>query len=402
MNPATTGHEVARAPGRSGLRLEDVVARVLELHAASTTDLADTLWRVPAANYVAEEHFAREQALLFRDAPVFACLSADIAQPGDFFTLESGGVPVVVLRRRDGTCSAFVNVCSHRAAPVFEGRGRTGRTVSCPFHGWTYRSDDGQLAGRPRSCGGFQELEETECGLLPVASAERHGLVVVRPGRPEPIDVDGWLGGMGEELGSLPLADYVLFRESSRRWQCNWKLLLDTFFESYHIFALHRKSLGSSYLGIASPLDTYGAHMRVVIPQSTILDQAARPNEERDLFADAVVQYCLAPAAILSFLYGYLMVWRFTPLSAGTTLAGSALYTLGPVDDERSRARYEERFSSALRVTEQEDYPISERIHRNLASGVVDSTVLGRNEAAAVHFHREMHRRLADAERTAT
>lgn len=397
MKPVTTtGAEVVRTPGRTGLRLEDVVGRVLDLHAARTTELADTLWRIPAANYVAEERFAREQVRLFRETPVFACLSSDVGEPGAFFTLESGGLPIVVLRRRDGTCAAFVNACSHRAAPVFEGRGRTGRSVSCPFHGWTYRADDGRLAGRPKSCGGFEGLVAADCGLVPVAVAERHGLVVVRPGSREPIDVDGWLDGMGVELGSLPLADYVLFKESARRWQCNWKLLLDTFFESYHIFALHRKSLGSSYLGIASPLETYGVHMRLVIPRSTILDQAPRPEEERDLFADAVVQYCLAPAAILSFLYGYLMVWRFTPLSAGSTLAESALYTLGAVDDESARAAYEERFASAIRVTEQEDYPISERIHRNLASGAVGSTVLGRNEAAAVHFHREIDRRLAD------
>ena len=57
-----------------------------------------------------------------------------------------------------------------------------------------------------------------------------------------------------------------------------------------------------------------------------------------------------------------------------------------------------ERLHRALDVTEREDFPESERIHRVLASGRTGNSLLGRNEVAVAHFHRSLRSLLADAE----
>lgn len=158
-----------------------LVERVFAQHAARTTTLADTGTRVPAGRYVGEDQWRREQQTVFRHEPVFACLSVDVASPGDRFVFESGGVPIVIVRADDGELRAYVNVCRHRAAPLARECGAGERSFVCPFHGWVYDTGDGRLVGRPRSCDGFDFVDPAELSLLPLAVAERHGIVVVRP-----------------------------------------------------------------------------------------------------------------------------------------------------------------------------------------------------------------------------
>jgi phenylpropionate dioxygenase-like ring-hydroxylating dioxygenase large terminal subunit len=375
----------------------DLVGRVIEMNAQRTTTLAPAPLPIPSTNYTSAEHHARECAQVFRGRPVFACLSADIPTPGDVITFDSGGVPVVVVRAEDGQVRAYVNACRHRGAAVARGRGHVARSFTCGFHGWVYDTADGHLVGQPRSCAGFDSLDPSCLGLRPLAAAEGRGLVVVRPGGDEPIDVDDWLCGLGPELGARHYGALTAYRQQASTWQCNWKLLLDTFLESYHVFTLHRESLGSFYLGIASPFDAFGPHNRIVVPQTTILQQAERPREEWELLPYAVLQYFLAPNVIISNLYGYVMTWRFVADAADRTTVEHSLYTTEPVETDEGRQHFDTRFEAARSVTGDEDFPESERIHRNLASGLVDHTNAGRNEPGIIHFHDMLRAQLAVA-----
>ncbi|HEV8297088.1 MAG TPA: Rieske 2Fe-2S domain-containing protein, partial [Acidimicrobiales bacterium] len=272
----------------------ELVGRIIDMNAQRTTTLADDPLAIPAQNYTSDEHHALECAHLFRDQPVFGCLSVDVAEPGDSITFESGGLPVVVVRAPDGAVRAYVNACRHRGAPVARGHGHVSRTFSCPFHGWVYDIADGHLVGQPKSCGGFDALDATALGLRPLPVAEHNGIVAVQPTATSDgdldVDVDAWLCGLAPELGARAYGSLLPYRHAATTWRCNWKLLLDTFLESYHVFALHRVSLGSFYLGIASPFDAYGPHNRIVVPQTSILQQVERPREEWELLPYAVLQ----------------------------------------------------------------------------------------------------------------
>jgi len=365
----------------------ELVARILDQHASRTTTLAESTMRIPADRYVSEAFLRREQRS-FRRNPAFACLSIDLPEPGDSIPLQIGDVPIVVARGADGGVRAYVNVCRHRAATVVPEPVRGARSYSCPFHGWVYDVDDGHLVGQPRSCDGFAEVDEGRLGLQPLGVGESHGVVVVRAEGDEPVDVDAWLSGLGPELAALDYGSLVPYRRAAKSWRCNWKLLLDTFLESYHVFALHKTSLAPFYLGIASPFDAFGPHNRIVVPQSSILQLAEVPPEDRQLLPHAVLQYFLAPNVIISNLYGYVMTWRFVPDGPDETIVDHTLYTYVPVETDDDRANFDQRFDAAATVTGNEDFPASEAIHRNLASGVTDVTIAGRNEPGMVHFHR--------------
>jgi phenylpropionate dioxygenase-like ring-hydroxylating dioxygenase large terminal subunit len=370
----------------------ELVARVLDMQRARTTSMAEHSINVPATDYTSDVHHAAELRRLFGEAPVLAALSVDLPEVGDRITLESGGVPLVVTRASDGQIRAYVNVCRHRGAPLADGPSSGARSFTCPFHGWVYDLSDGRLLGQPRSCDGFAEVDPESLSLRSVPVAEGRGLIVVRPMGDRPIDIDEWAAGLGPELGSLHFESLTRHCRESRGWECNWKLLLDTFLESYHVFTLHRESLSSFYLGIASPFDAFGQHNRLVIPQSSIISQAERPSDEWELLPHSVVQYLLAPNVIVSNLYGYVMTWRFVPQGPGSTTVEHTLYTYTPVESDLDQRHFDQRFEAARSVTSLEDFPMSERVHRSLCSGVLEHITLGRNEPAVIHFHQLLER----------
>ena len=51
----------------------------------------------------------------------------------DYFTIEAGGVPLVVLRDKEGQLRALVNVCRHRGTIVAYGSGNCA-VLQCPYH----------------------------------------------------------------------------------------------------------------------------------------------------------------------------------------------------------------------------------------------------------------------------
>lgn len=73
----------------------------------------------------------------------FICRSAEIPQTGDFVTVQIFQEPLVAVRQSDGTIRVFLNVCTHRQSPVFEGHGCVGvdKSALCPYHGWAFGID---------------------------------------------------------------------------------------------------------------------------------------------------------------------------------------------------------------------------------------------------------------------
>jgi len=76
------------------------------------------------------------------DGWVSAGLATDIPEERAVIIVLKGGERVAVFRY-DGKVSAISNVCRHQAGPLGEGCIKDG-LVTCPWHGFQYRPDDGQ------------------------------------------------------------------------------------------------------------------------------------------------------------------------------------------------------------------------------------------------------------------
>ncbi len=178
-----------------------------------------------------------EQERIFRRAWQYVARADQVAEPGSFCTADTGGVPVVLVRDKEGTLRAFVNVCRHRGSLVCEGEGRR-ETLQCPYHAWTYNLD-GSLRAAPRS-EREPDFDQESLGLRPVLIDAWGPFVFVNPDLEAP--------PLAETLGELPELvaasgvdlDALRFLErSTSGYEANWKVCCENYLECYHCQVAH-------------------------------------------------------------------------------------------------------------------------------------------------------------------
>lgn len=343
----------------------------------------------PAAAYTDPERFAAESRVLFREGPTLLGLSAEMPAPGDYLSTTLDGVPVVAVRQADGSLRAMVNACRHRGAPLVSARaGHLGRSIVCGYHGWTYGTD-GALRARPLSAGAFDDVT-LNCDLHPVAVAERYGLIFVRAGSGRPIDVDDVLAGAEDDLGSFGLDRYSHVETRTNEWAMNWKLVLDTFTESYHIRWLHKNTIAPAFNSDCVIYEPFGRHCLSIGLRADVLDEVVKPKEEWSLLPYGTIQYLLVPNALLVHQIDHVEVWRIEPLAVGRVRTHTSIFAPSPPTDS-GRRYFTKNLDLLLQVTGTEDFPTMERIYATLESGALPELVYGRNEPPLVHFHRALN-----------
>lgn len=161
------------------------------------------------------------------------CHVNSIPRAGDYETFDLGPESVFVLRDRDGGIRAFHNVCRHRGARLLDGAGSCPATLTCPYHGWSYRQD-GSLVGVPMR-ETFPGLDRAAHALRPVRVDVALGFVFVcLAGDPPPV-AETW-GRLAAELAPYRLEEMVpLAPISTDVWNVDWKIAMDNYLESYHV-----------------------------------------------------------------------------------------------------------------------------------------------------------------------
>src|SRR6266567_8030891 len=121
---------------------------------------------IPAAWYLDERIAELERERVFGRNWIAVGRADQVVAPGQFFTVELAGEPLVVVRGNDGELRAFFNVCRHHAAAIATAPCGTAQHLRCPYHGWTYGLD-GTLKGAPEFAG-VCDFDRANNGLLPV------------------------------------------------------------------------------------------------------------------------------------------------------------------------------------------------------------------------------------------
>jgi phenylpropionate dioxygenase-like ring-hydroxylating dioxygenase large terminal subunit len=352
-----------------------------------TTEMGPAPYVNRVASYTCPAQWERERALLFGREPILVGLSGDAAEPGAYVSTDDTGVPILVVRGRSGALHAMLAICRHRGARVVSGTGRGARRFTCPYHGWTY-GEDGRLLARP-CAEGFAGLAEESLSLIPRPVAERYGMIFVRPSGGEPIDVDTHLGGAQRELGPLGLDRYTRFASHRTERAMNWKLVVDTFLEAYHVPSLHDRSLGPTILGTPAAWDAFGRSGRMVAVRRSIAELRRRPESEWNLLEHSVVLYLLFPNTILIHQVDHVeIVQAFPGAGPDTATIVFTLYTPEPAAGDGAQRHFQANFDLLVRVSENEDFRLGEEIQRNFHAAGHDTIVYGRNEPGVAHYHR--------------
>ncbi len=178
-----------------------------------------------------------EQERIFRHFWQYVGRTDEVSELGSFHTSRAGDIPVLLVRDREGTLRAFLNVCRHRGSIVCKGSGQR-ETLQCPYHAWTYGLD-GRLLAAPRSEreGG---LDDDHLGLVPLQLETWGPLVFVNPDlEASPLadtleDIPERILDAGIDIGALRF----LSRAESE-YEANWKICAENFLECYHCAVAH-------------------------------------------------------------------------------------------------------------------------------------------------------------------
>ena len=100
------------------------------------------IYRANRRIFTDEEIFELEMTHIFEGNWIYLAHESQLAEPGDYFTTYIGP-PAGRDHPRQATasCTALINACAHRGAMICRRKTDNRTTLTCPFHGWTFRND---------------------------------------------------------------------------------------------------------------------------------------------------------------------------------------------------------------------------------------------------------------------
>jgi phenylpropionate dioxygenase-like ring-hydroxylating dioxygenase large terminal subunit len=393
----STSSETTEIEGDVSVRLKrqaaiarDMQQRLMTHAINKTTDRESGPLFNDASAYTDPQILERERKEIFRTLPLLAALSRDIPRPGDKILFDAAGPSIVIVRSKDHTVKAYLNLCPHRASKVVVDC-RSSMLMTCPFHAWTFDLD-GKLVGLPGSKG-FQGIERARLGLIPVPVAEWHGLIfVIARAGDDKIDIDTYLGDLGPELRLFDFANSKPIKRSSLKIKANWKYALDTFGESYHVSVLHPNTVGKVALNDTIIYDGFAPHHRVGFAVLSMLEDAKESPEkwpQRPLSG----AYLLFPNTIIHVTAigpGHTHIfYRLYPGDLpGEAFTMMDTYRSGEIPEDESIEAWQIIHDYQGTVVENEDYNIAQVSQSNLEYAPSGFRVLyGSNEIALQRFH---------------
>lgn len=212
--------------------LRDELARLKKLPASQARTM-------PPAFYTSEDFLALEREEIFRKEWVCVGHISEVSKPGDYFTYEIVGEPLLIVRGEDNKIRILSNVCRHRANLVANGSGNS-KKFTCSYHFWNYNSD-GTLANAPLMAKS-EAFDKSKCSLPEFASEIWQDFIFV--------NLDGQAPPLAPRLDSfLPMINN--YHATGRHfqyvdhdvWKTNWKSLVENFMEGYHLSFAHLKTL---------------------------------------------------------------------------------------------------------------------------------------------------------------
>ena len=322
--------------------------------------------------------------------------SADIPAPGDHLVGEvpcwrsdstPGVVSVLVARGDDGVVRAFHNACSHRGAPLASTCGNVAR-FTCPYHAWVFRLD-GSVVGAP-----YVDHAVTQpLGALPLE--EWNGFLYVSAD-PDVGPLGPHLAGLDAVLAPFRLAEYVPVHQQTDVWDTNWKLLVENFMDTYHVFRVHRETFGTVGDSPANTTmhpgtDAWAYHVALDREE---MATAANTSLEGD-WRRAVVLASVFPAHVMQVQPDYLWYLQISPVGTDRVRVrwdvSVAPDVLAAQDDP---AAYVAELLDLLHRVNSEDKPVVVSLRRTAEGPQFDRGPLSRYESNVVDFDRHVVRRL--------
>jgi phenylpropionate dioxygenase-like ring-hydroxylating dioxygenase large terminal subunit len=372
-------------------------------HLKSVGPAADPLDSVslPGWLYFDPEFFEAEKKAFLRAAPQVVCHESEIAQPGDWRSLEYLGESVIVIRGDDGVARALSNVCRHRGSRIVDGTGGCARVLTCPYHAWSY-ARDGKLVGVPHRHE-YPGLRTGELALHQVALENWRGFlfVTLEPGAPSVADM---MTPYEDEVAPYRFEDLrVMGRVTLRRRPLNWKTIADNYSDGLHIPVGHpglTRLFGRNY--------RIEANRHVDRMEGDLVEkESANPSERAYQRLLPRVEhlpgshqrkwlyYKLFPNVAFDIYPDQVDLMQFLPVSATETVIREISYA---VPDERREMRAARHLNWRInRKVNAEDTELITRVQLGMQSPTYKAGPLGTSEVCLRSFAQKLRKLIPEA-----
>ena len=145
---------------------------------------------LPRRAFVDKDFYAFEVEHALKESWFAVTFATELPDVGDMLPLAVLGLPVLLVRDRNGIARAFHNVCPYDGCEVSIGPQRGVETIITPYHGWKYDLDGRLLEanywdGTPNAAG--IALDSLNADLVPIPCEEWMSTLFVHLGnRPLP------------------------------------------------------------------------------------------------------------------------------------------------------------------------------------------------------------------------
>ena len=226
--------------------MSDTLDRVSSVLADAVIDDAEAgVYRANRSIFTDEDIFELEMKHIFEGNWVYLAHESQLPNPGDYFTTYIGRQPVVITRDRDGELHCLINACAHRGAMICRRKTDNRSTLTCPFHGWTFRNDGTLLKVKDPDGAGYPESfnRNGSHNMTKVSRFDNYGGFLFGSLNDDVVPLTEHLGDTTTVIDMLvdqsPEGLEVLRGSSTYTYDGNWKVQAENGADGYHVTATH-------------------------------------------------------------------------------------------------------------------------------------------------------------------
>ena len=308
---------------------------------------------LPNPHYIDSQVFNEEKhAVLFSSWSGLA-VAADVPEIGDAVPLTFVGMPLLVIRDKSNTVRVFQNTCRHRGMILVEEPRKIEGAIRCPYHSWCY-STEGRLVSTPHVGGPGQNTHESIdrdlLGLIEVPSHIWRDVIWINiDGTALPFeDANADLIARWAEFDK-PLYHGGADSAFQLEVECNWKLAVENYCESYHLPWVHpglnSYSRLEDHYHIEKP-DSYSGQGTLVYRQLKAADGQVFADFEDvgEKWNEAAEYITVYPNVLLGVHRDHAFAIVLVPESTERTVENIHLYYATPKTNDAMRAANTEQW----------------------------------------------------------
>ena len=378
-------------------------------YAAVSDEIVEALGRetefargLPNEAFTTQGFLDLENEYVFSRSWVFAGPASDVPDRGDVKPMAVAGRSLFMARGQDDEIRVFQNVCPHRGTRLVTDVMRRTSVLTCPYHAWSYGLD-GHLKGRPHYHGPGKHDRGNNGGndrvcLFAVRSATWHDWVFVNlDGKAPPFEE--YMAPVISRFECWDLTKFRFAHHDTFEFGCNWKLAVENFCDTYHVFKVH-PALDQVYVPEdRSSAYPDGVHMLIsntltgpyrLFSPITFSGLPSLPGLAEDLM---VAQHAanLFPNVTMVISPGNLQFVMFEPVGASRCIMHMWFYFVGDAAEAPEHEKARQIVYADFATINAEDEGICRRLQEGRSCDAYDGGRLAPYwDDGTAHFHRQI------------